>query len=133
MRLFSYCIPIDDGAAPNPFWGYCTLVICKPAIRRVADVGDWIVGTGSRRSPIGDISGYVVYAMRVSERLTMAEYDAFARRFCRGKIPAWRHRDVRRRLGDAIYDSSFDPPRLRPSVHDENNRQRDLSGLHALI
>jgi hypothetical protein len=45
--LFTYCIPYDDGAAPNPFWGLCTLAICKPSIRRVAKEGDWVVGTGS--------------------------------------------------------------------------------------
>lgn len=38
--LFSYCIPVDDGAAPNPYWGICTLVICKPRIRLAADIGD---------------------------------------------------------------------------------------------
>jgi hypothetical protein len=132
-RLFSYCIPIDDGAAPNPYWGFCTLAICKPAIRRVAKIGDWVVGTGSRNSPIGDISGHVVYAMRVTEKLTLAEYDAFARRLCRGKIPVLGHRDVRRRLGDAVYDFRTDPPLLRPSVHTEGNRERDLSGVYALI
>lgn len=47
MRLFSYCIPVDDGAAPNPFWGVCTLTICKSKIRRVAEIGDWVVGVGS--------------------------------------------------------------------------------------
>ena len=46
-RLFSYCIPVDDAAAPNPFWGYCTLAICKPGHWRVAQVGDWVIGTGS--------------------------------------------------------------------------------------
>jgi hypothetical protein len=23
MKLYSYTIPYDDGAAPNPFWGIC--------------------------------------------------------------------------------------------------------------
>src|SRR5262249_55154673 len=59
--LFSYCIPYDFGSAPNPFWGLCTLAICKPDIRRTANVGDWVVGTGSAVSPIGNISGKVVY------------------------------------------------------------------------
>ncbi len=69
--LFSYCIPYDDGAAPNPFWGLCTLAICKPGIRRVAKEGDWVVGTGSVNSPAGDASGKVVYAMRVTQKMTM--------------------------------------------------------------
>jgi hypothetical protein len=56
-RLFSYTIPIDDGAAPNPFHGMCSLVICKPAIRRVAERGDWIAALGSRNATSGDLSG----------------------------------------------------------------------------
>jgi len=56
-RLFSYTIPIDDGAAPNPFNGFCTLTICKPAIRRVARKGDWIAGLGSKNAPSGDLTG----------------------------------------------------------------------------
>jgi len=59
-RLYSYTIPIDDGAAPNPFWGTCTLAICKPAIRRTAKVGNWVVGLGSKNAPSGDLSGKVV-------------------------------------------------------------------------
>jgi hypothetical protein len=49
--LFSYTIPIDDGAVPNPFCGMCSLAICKPAIRRVAKQGDWVAGLGSRMPP----------------------------------------------------------------------------------
>jgi len=64
---------VDSGAAPNPFWGVCTLVICKPAIRRAAQVGDWVVGAGSGHSRIGDIRGKVVYTMQVTCKMTMAE------------------------------------------------------------
>src|SRR5688572_16424822 len=105
-KLFSYCIPADDGAAPNPFWGICTLAICKPRIRRTAEKGDWVVGTGSCKSPIGDISGQVVYAMKITQKLTMREYDAFAEAYYPEKIPDWRNADICRRLGDSIYDFS---------------------------
>lgn len=131
--LFTYCIPIDDGAAPNPFWGTCTLVICKPRIRSVAKVIDWIVGTGSLNSPIGEIGGQVVYAMRVSQKMTMEEYDHYVKEFIPNKIPKWFSQDVRRRLGDAIYDFSVDPPSISPSVHNENQRKRDLGGKFALL
>jgi hypothetical protein len=70
-RLFSYVLRKDDGAAPNPFWGVCTLAICKPVIRRTAEVDDWVVGTGSKRAPDGrDLSGTVVYAMRITKKLS---------------------------------------------------------------
>ena len=73
--LYSYVVRTDYGSAPNPFWGVCTLVICKPKIRRSAQVGDWIVGTGSANSPIGDIRGMMIYAMRVTDKMTMYEYE----------------------------------------------------------
>ena len=134
MRLYSYCLRYDDGAAPNPYWGICTLVICKPAIRRTAEIGDWIAGLGSSNSPLGDISDYIVYAMNITEKMTMADYDSFCRLHAPQKIPNWRDRDYRRRIGDCIYDFSASPkPKLRRSVHTEANRDRDLGGNYALI
>jgi hypothetical protein len=134
VRLYSYCLRYDDGAAPNPFFGVCTLVICKPAIRRAARVGDWVVGLGSSKSPVGDVSGHVVYAMRVSQKMSLPEYDAFCRSSLRGKIPNWQSKQHGRRVGDCIYDFSLPgPPRMRPGVHDERNRKTDLGGRYALL
>ena len=73
MRLFSYVVARDYGFAPNPFFGVCTLATCKPIVRRVAAVGDWIVGTGSKT---GGRQGHLVYVMRVAETLTYNEYWA---------------------------------------------------------
>jgi putative DNA base modification enzyme with NMAD domain len=131
--LFSYCIPYDDGAAPNPFWGVCTLAICKPRIRQTAKVGDWIVGTGSRHSPIGDVANKVVYAMLVTQKMTMEDYDLFTRSELRRKIPQWNSKDLRRRVGDSIYDFSKDPLCLRKSVHNKENQATDLSGGWVLL
>src|SRR5437870_11983954 len=104
MTLYSYCLRYDHGAAPNPYWGYCTLVICKPAIRRHATCGDWIVGLGSVESPLGDISTSVVYAMKVTRPpLAMSEYDKFCSESLRNKIPDMHSPDFRRRVGDCIY------------------------------
>ena len=131
--LWTYCIPYDDGAAPNPYWGVCTLAICKPAIRRNAQIGDWVVGTGSKHSPIGDVSGMVLYAMHVSQKLTMADYDVLTRRTLTQKVPVWTHQDHRRRVGDSIYDFETNPPTQRLGVHPEGYRPTDLSGLGVLL
>ena len=131
--LFSYCIVHDSGAAPNPFWGICTLVICKPVIRCIAQAGDWIVGTGSANSPIGDIRGKVVYAMQVTGKMPMHQYDTYAEEYLPNKIPRWCGGDPRLMVGDSIYDFSYDPPRVRRSVHDENDRDHDLSRQYALL
>ena len=71
MKLFSYVVARDYGFAPNPFGGYCTLATCKPDIRASAQVGDWIIGTGSATI---HRQGYLIYAMRVQETCSFDEY-----------------------------------------------------------
>lgn len=138
-RIFSYVLRFDDGAAPNPFWEICTLTICKPAIRRNAKIGDWVVGTGSKNAKcndgnIYDLSDRVVYAMKISDIKTLQEYDIFCNASLKKKIPNWQTKDWRLRMGDCIYDYSKKlEPSIRKSVHNEGNRKRDLSGLNALL
>jgi Nucleotide modification associated domain 2 len=138
-KIYSYVLRYDDGAAPNPFWGICTLTICKPAIRRNAQIGDWVVGTGSKNAKcndgnIYDLSDSVVYAMKIEEIKTLQEYDQYCNSSLRQKIPNWRVTDWRLRMGDCIYDYSQElNPVIRKSVHGETNRKTDLSGLNALL
>lgn len=75
MRLFSYVVAQDFGFAPNPFYGFCTLATCKPKIRKGAEIGDWIIGTGSSgRGKVQDRREFLVYAMCVKEVKTFNEY-----------------------------------------------------------
>jgi len=73
QSIFSYVVRYDSGFAPNPFHGYCTLATCKPNIRKAAEVGDWIVGTGSADRKIMR-GGFIVYAMQVTEVLNTIDY-----------------------------------------------------------
>ena len=96
-KLYSYVVDRDYGFAPNPFHGICTLATCKPVIRRVAQVGDWIVGTGSAyRNRIG----YIVFAMRVSETVSFHHYWEDPR--FRAKRPNLRG-SLKQAFGDNIY------------------------------
>lgn len=132
--LYSYVVATDSGAAPNPFGKVCTLVICKPQIRRTAEPGDWIVGTGSARSPVGDTRRKVVYAMRVSTKMPMRAYDDLARQQLLIKVPGGDSPSPLSQVGDAIYDFSETSPRLRRGgPHCEENRERDLGGEYALL
>jgi len=79
MKIYSYVVDHDLGLAPNPFGQYCTLAVCKPNIRKSAklNIGDWVIGTGSRalenvakRSYIN----YLIYAMEVTEVISMDCY-----------------------------------------------------------
>jgi len=76
MTLYSYIVARDYGFAPNPFYGMCTLATCKPEIRKMAKVEDWVVGTGSKHY---SLDGKLVYVMRVQEALSFEEYWADTR------------------------------------------------------
>lgn len=71
--------------------------------------------------------------MKITDKMTMAEYDGFAQKMYPNKIPNWRLNKNVHVVGDSIYDFSHSPPKIRMSVHNENNRVTDLNGLNALI
>lgn len=71
MKLFSYVVARDFGFAPNPFYGFCTLATCKPKIRSSAKIGDWILGTGSKRNKKNN---HIVYIMNVTEVMSFDDY-----------------------------------------------------------
>jgi hypothetical protein len=73
MKLFSYVVEHDNGYAPNPYFGVCTLCGCKFEGRRnivqLAKEGDWVVGTGGASTKSAG-HGKLLYAMRVDKKLT---------------------------------------------------------------
>lgn len=133
MKLYIYCLRHDDGAAPNPYGGVCTLAICKPAIRRTAEEGDWVVGHGRTDRNGPDLSKSIVYAMKVTSKMTLEEYDELCQDMYPLKIPDWDSGVFERMVGDCIYDYSGRSPRLRKGVHSRANRERDLSGKNVLL
>ncbi len=137
MRLFSYSLRVDDGAAPNPYFGVCTLTICKPGIRKSAAVGDWVVGLGTKNPPsgIGDLSHAVAYAMKISDVLSLEDYDKHCLRELSGKIPKVSKSSTFTQLvGDCIYEfGKTGGPRQRRGVHNEGNRATDLAGKNSLL
>lgn len=70
-KIFSYKVARDFGFAPNPFGGHCTLACCKPKIRKVAQVGDWVVGGGSAKNKLRH---KIIFAMCISEIITFDEF-----------------------------------------------------------
>lgn len=69
MKLFSYVVDHDNGFAPNPYYGVCTLAHCKFGRKgyknavELAKVGDWVVGTGGKGKKSAG-HGKLIYAMR---------------------------------------------------------------------
>jgi hypothetical protein len=132
-RLFTYTIPTDDGAAPNPYHGMCSLAICKPVIRRVAEKGDWVAGTGSRGAKNGNLEWRLVYAMCIDETPSIREYDDLASSRWPHRIPNVASANPVDHRGDCIYDFSSGKPLQRQGVHGPNDQCHDLSGQKVLI
>ena len=138
-KIYSYVLKIDDGAAPNPFGGLCTLTICKPVIRRKSSVRDWVIWTGSKNAKLSDgkihdFSNYLVYAMKITEKKYLRKYDEWCKEHLPIKIPKFKSNNIIEQRGDCIYDFSEGvPPKIRLSVHTENNRKTDVSGKYSLL
>lgn len=128
-RIYGYVITYDTGFAPNPFGGVLTLATCIPIIRRTAEVGSWLVVTGS--ASLG-LRGKLVYAAKIVEVLTLEEY---------GKDPRYMFKrpsvngDGTDRQGDNLYfkDEKGDWFQRESVHHDCYHMDRDLSGENVLI
>ena len=123
-RLFSYAMTSDSGFAPNPYHGFMTLACCKPKIRRVAQVGDYVIGTYSINKGRGG-DGHVVYAMRVTDIVTFDEYSTEDRFKC--KKPS-RNGDMVAMAGDNIYSrpDCKSPWIQAPSAHSNCDGSQDI-------
>ena len=73
MRVHTYVIAVDSGAAPNYDKPFTTLAVCKPRIRKKANVGELVLAfAGAKVNPYEPHT--VVWAGVVAEKFTFAEY-----------------------------------------------------------
>jgi hypothetical protein len=132
--LYSYKMTNDSGFAPNPFYGVLTLATCKPKIRLLRGVGDYIAGFTSKRL-CGDEVGQerLIFLMKVTEKLTIEQYYNNSRFQC--KIPSESSNFIAR-TGDNIYKPVDTPEgfiQLPNFNHKEEHFSHDLSGKYVLI
>jgi hypothetical protein len=67
--VYAYKLTCDNGGAPCVHRGRLSLAICKPEIRRRAQLGDLIVGIGGR-----DLGGRLIYLAVVTGKLEGGGY-----------------------------------------------------------
>lgn len=125
MNIYAYIVPVDDGAAPNPYGGVCTLSICKPNLRNIAKQGDWIIGLNSEFK--------LIYTMKITTVIAMKEYDSYTKVNLPIKIPNKTSKNIEEQMGDSVYDFSNDEIKLRPSVHSRCTKEMDLAGKNVLL
>lgn len=126
MTVWSYKVARDYGFAPNPFHGVCTLACCKPVIRGHAEVGDWVIGAGSKANGLW---GRIIYAMIVDETLTFDQYWNDPRFQVKKPVIGGTHKGF---FGDNIYerDDSVHGFRQADSHHSLRHGQTNLDNLH---
>lgn len=138
MHLFSYVVTRDYGFAPNPFPPYCTLATCKPGIREAAEIGDWVIGSGSEAKG-STLKGKLIYAMQVERKISFDDYwndvtYQYKKPIMNGSL--------RQMYGDNIYhwDESASNYVQENSHHSYSNGivnpynfKRDLKSKHVLI
>jgi Nucleotide modification associated domain 2 len=124
MKLYTYVIATDHGSAPNYDPPCTTLAICKPRIRRSAEVGDAILAfTGQALSPEPHA---VCWAGVVSEKLPFADYWR-DRRFSGKKSRS-------SRTPDNIYrPDGLSLQQVENPSHGPDDSNRDLGGRFVLI
>jgi hypothetical protein len=109
-KVLCYIAPWDEGLAPNPFGEYCTLALCKPIIRRVAEPHDWIVGLSEKDD------GYrILYVMIVMAVLSFEEY--WNDSYFQDKKPDLTSSNPVLRVGDNIYQMVEGEYKQHPSMH----------------
>ena len=68
--IWSYVVAYDEGSAPCIDNNLLTLCICKPLIRRSANIGDWLVGFTKKK--IGQ--NLITYVAEITKKISMEEY-----------------------------------------------------------
>jgi hypothetical protein len=148
-RIYSYIVTHDNGFAPNPFWGFCSLACCKPKIRKSVGVlkkttaykSIWIVGLSPKR---GNNGNKIIYMMEVTAIMSFEEYW----RSHPEKRPVFSKSNQKQRRGDNIYEPDASSPsgfRQLRSAHSLNPKddlqwaqnpesiEHDLGGEYVLL
>ena len=118
-KVYIYVVDRDFGFAPNPFHGCCTLATCKPGIRKMANLGDWVIGLGGGRLKA---TGRCIFAMRVSKKFTFNNYWSDPNYLDKKPV---RNGSSRMMVGDNIY--YFDPKNQKWKQADSHHSNSDGS------
>jgi hypothetical protein len=116
MNVYRYVIVTDNGLAPCIDDGLLTLCVCKPMIRLSANVNDWIIAFGSKRT-FGP-ERQLVYAAKITKKCPMVDYI-----------------EIGKNRLDSLYELKDGELQHNGSSHHRkcSNQKNDLKGKYCLI
>lgn len=156
MENYLYCYKMtwDTESAPNPHHNVLTLAICKPAIRRGAQVGDWISGWTAKlvNGKDNELHAFdnprLIYLAKIKAKLTFAEYwEQYPQKrpqiigyneVTTSKKTCGKAKNITKSIydsGDNIYKPEADGSytQVENNNHTEIEKEHDLSGKYVLI
>ena len=108
-KLYSYILVSDVGCAPCVERGCLTIALCKPVMRRLANVGDTIVGISGHK--LGK-KKKIIFIATITKMVTMEDY---------GDNPR----------SDSIYTSML---KMKPNpFHNSTNYEQDIRGKNVIM
>lgn len=155
-HIYVYKMTHDMGFAPNPHHGKLTLTTCKPTIRRCAKESDWIAGwTAKEVQTKSGVKHFaepkLIYLAKITKKLPLNEYwekyeekkphllsgGETDKRGCSNGCGSNSNNTEEAQYdeGDNIYEQLQDGTWVQhPNCdHTEAEKERDLSGVNALI
>lgn len=113
MTIYSYKLTTDNGSAPCIQNNLLSLAICKPKIRKTANINDYIVGISANSMNLGE--NKLLYIARITNKILLQDY-------CK----------LHSNRKDCIYNNKL--CRLKNAkYHSCKDKKRDLSGLYVLL
>ena len=125
MKVHTYVIATDAGSAPNYDPPFVTLAVCKPRIRRKANIGELVLAFSGKA--VNEFEPHaVVWAGIVAEKMSFAEY--------------WQDKrfDAKKPYGSRHPDNFYRPDGkqlvwVSNTTHGPEATTRDTGGLYVLI
>lgn len=143
-KFYCYKMTWDTGFAPNPFHNVLTLATCKPNVRKLAQVGDWICGWTAttvknsdekviHKGKVGEEQ--LIYLAKVTQKISFAEYwEQYSQKRPTPKIEDDKTLPISS-LGDNIYkplpEGGYE--QISNDSHKEKDKKRDLSTDNVLV
>ena len=97
----------DSGCAPNPYYGFCSLALCKNLIRKHAKINDYVIGFGSKT--LGSFKK-IIFIMKVTNKLSYDDYNKLCIQNNKHKI----------NYGDCIYYKVGNTFKQRKNIYHNN-------------
>ena len=125
MKLRSYKMTHDTGFAPNICGNTLSLATCKPKIRQICNIDEWIAGFTSKKvNGKQVIEKRLIYLAKVSDKINFAEFWHY-----------FEHKRPNRvENGDNIYKPSGKNYEQMPNAHHgEFCKENDLKADNVLL